>query len=175
MQLCSLTQMWRLHQSRSVLTMSIGGSWRTSCFLTSRKWKRCCAARRCIVTRWIPLHGGVEVVGTAVKFGDFIKLLGVKLDPSISMNHHVTELVRSGNYHIRALRHIRPLLTLESTKMVAMELLPRALTTAIRSSTARPLIISGSCRWHRMHWPKLYAKLWEHVVPLKCVANYTGY
>ena len=39
--------------------------------------------------------GGVEVAGTAVKFGDFIKLLGVKLDPSISINRHVTELVRS--------------------------------------------------------------------------------
>jgi len=64
--------------------------------------------------------GGVEVAGTAVKFGDFIKLLGVKLDPSISMNRHVTELVRNCNYHIRALRHIRPLLTLESTKMVAL-------------------------------------------------------
>jgi len=37
--------------------------------------------------------GGVEVAGTAVKFGDFIKLLGVKLDPSISMNCHVNELV----------------------------------------------------------------------------------
>ena len=32
----------------------------------------------------------------------------------------VIELVRSRNYHIRALRHIRPLLTLESTKIVAL-------------------------------------------------------
>jgi len=52
--------------------------------------------------------GGVEVAGTAVK-----------LDPSISMNRHVTELVQGCNYHIRALRHICPLLTLESTKVVA--------------------------------------------------------
>jgi len=37
--------------------------------------------------------GGVEVVGTVVKFSDSIKLLGVKLDPAISMNHHVTQLV----------------------------------------------------------------------------------
>jgi len=50
--------------------------------------------------------GEVEVSGTPLKFGDFIKLLGVKLDPSISMNRHVAELVRSCNYHIRALRHI---------------------------------------------------------------------
>ena len=47
-------------------------------------------------------------------------LIGVKLDPSISMNRHVTELVRSCNYHIRELRHIRLLLTLQSTKMVAL-------------------------------------------------------
>ena len=50
--------------------------------------------------------GEVEVAGTAVKFSNFIKLLGVKLDPSISMNRHVTELVRSCNYHICVLRHI---------------------------------------------------------------------
>jgi len=33
------------------------------------------------------------------------------INPSISMNRHVTELVRSCNYDIRALRHICPLLT----------------------------------------------------------------
>jgi len=36
---------------------------------------------------------GLEVVGTVVKFRDCIQLLGFKLDPAISMNHHVTELV----------------------------------------------------------------------------------
>ena len=35
--------------------------------------------------------GGVEIAGTTIRFGDFIKLLGVKLDPSISMNRHVSE------------------------------------------------------------------------------------
>jgi len=55
--------------------MPVGGSWRTSCFLSRRKRKSDA--------------GGVEVAGTAVKFGDFIKLLGVKLDPSISMNRYV--------------------------------------------------------------------------------------
>ena len=46
-----------------------------------------------------------------------IKLLDVKLDPDISMNRHVMEMVQSCNYHIRALRHISPLLTLDYTKM----------------------------------------------------------
>ena len=70
---------------------------------------------------------GVVLVGTVVKFSDYIKLLGVKLDPAISMNHHETELVRSCNYHIRALQHIRPLLTLESTKMVALDIVSECL------------------------------------------------
>ena len=64
--------------------------------LNPSKRKRCCVARRCSVTR-VHTSGGLEVAGTTVKFGDFIKLLGVKLDPSISMDRHVTELVRSCN------------------------------------------------------------------------------
>jgi len=66
--------------------------------------------------------GGVEIAGTTIRFGDFIKLLGVNLDPSISMNRHVTELVRSCYHHICAVGHIRLLLTLESTKMVALSI-----------------------------------------------------
>jgi len=111
---------------------SVGRSVCRSVCHTSEPCKNCCTDRDAVwvedsggprepCIRWGPdPHGGVEVAGTAVKFGDFIKLLGVKFDPSISMNRHVTELVRSCNYHIRALRHIRPLLTLESTKIVAL-------------------------------------------------------
>jgi len=35
------------------------------------------------------------------------------------MDRHVTEVVRSCSYHIRALRHIRPLLTPDVAKMLA--------------------------------------------------------
>jgi len=34
------------------------------------------------------------------------------------MDRHVTEVVRSCSYHTRALRHIRPLLTLNVAKLV---------------------------------------------------------
>ena len=77
------------------------------------------------------------VAGTVVKFSDSIGLLGVKLDPVISVNRHVTELVRSCNYLNHALRHIRPLLTLESTKMVALGIVAAQMTTATCSSAAR--------------------------------------
>ena len=35
------------------------------------------------------------------------------------MDRHVTEVIRSCTYHTRALRHVRPLLTLEAAKMVS--------------------------------------------------------
>ena len=45
-------------------------------------------------------------------------LLGVTLDSVLTMDRHVTEVIRSCSYHTRALRHIRPLLTLDVIKMI---------------------------------------------------------
>jgi len=53
-----------------------------------------------------------------VPFRDTVKLLGVTLDTALTMDRHVTEVIRSCNYHIRALGHIRPLLTLDVANMI---------------------------------------------------------
>jgi len=53
----------------------------------------------------VPTLGGIDVAGTLVPFHDTVKLLGVTLDSALSMDRHVTEVVRSCNYHIRALQH----------------------------------------------------------------------
>ena len=62
---------------------------------------------------------GVDVVGSVVKFTDALKLLGVTLDSSLSFDRHITEVCRSCHFHIRALRHIRPLLTNDAAISVA--------------------------------------------------------
>jgi len=48
-----------------------------------------------------------------------IKLLGVELDSALSMDGHVFNVVHGCNYHTRAVRHIRPLLDLDTAKMLA--------------------------------------------------------
>ena len=58
------------------------------------------------------------VAGANVKFTDTIKLLGVTLDATLSMDKHVTDVVRACNFHTRALRHIRPLLTIDSANAI---------------------------------------------------------
>jgi len=67
----------------------------------------------------VPTLGGNDVAGTLVPFRATVKLLGVTLDSVLSMDRHVTEVVHSCNYYIRALRHIRPLLTPDVAKILA--------------------------------------------------------
>ena len=53
---------------------------------------------------------GVSVAGSDIKFAVQLKSLGVMLDQSLSFDQHVRNVVKASNFHIRALRHIRPLL-----------------------------------------------------------------
>ena len=64
---------------------------------------------------------GLGVAGTVVPFRDTVKLLGVTLDSALTMDRHVTEVVRSCNYHIQALRHIRPLLTFDAANVIGLD------------------------------------------------------
>ena len=51
-----------------------------------------------------------------------IKILGVHLDPTLFMDNQVEASIKACNYHIRALRHVRRGLTLESAKLIALGL-----------------------------------------------------
>lgn len=69
------------------------------------------------------ITGGVTVAGSSLQFSDTVKLLGVELDQALSMDRHVSSVVSSCNFHIRALRHIRPRLTLDAAKCVAVSII----------------------------------------------------
>jgi hypothetical protein len=66
--------------------------------------------------------GSVAVAGSRVQFNDSVKLLGVTIDPTLSFDQHVLNVVRSCNYHLRALRHIRPVITTDVAKTIACSL-----------------------------------------------------
>ena len=48
----------------------------------------------------------IECLGVPITFSDSVHILGVTLDNALTLNKHVTKIVSSCNYHIRALRHI---------------------------------------------------------------------
>jgi len=45
--------------------------------------------------------------------------LGVTLDSALTFNKHISNFTRCCHYHMRTLRHIRPLLTLDTAKTIA--------------------------------------------------------
>jgi len=63
---------------------------------------------------------GVVVAVADVQFADYIKLLGVTLDLTLQSfdkaDKHVIDVTHSCHYHIHALCHIRPLMTLDTAK-----------------------------------------------------------
>jgi len=67
----------------------------------------------------MPTACGLNITGAVVPFHDTVKLLGVTLDFSRTMDRHVAGVLSSCKYHMRALRHIRPLLTHDAAKMIA--------------------------------------------------------
>ena len=62
----------------------------------------------------------VEVNGSPIPISDNIKLLGVTLDSSLALNKHVSLICQSCQYHIRALRHIRPILDANTARLVGL-------------------------------------------------------
>jgi len=63
---------------------------------------------------------GVWVAEAHVQFTDAVKLLAVTLDSTLSFDKHIIDVTRSCHYHIRAVRHIRPLLTFDAAKATAV-------------------------------------------------------
>src|SRR5271157_3635438 len=61
----------------------------------------------------------VTISASPVKSVDNMKLVGVTFDKSLTMDKHVGEICRSCNYHIRALRHIRPCIGQDAAAVLA--------------------------------------------------------
>ena len=67
-----------------------------------------------------------------------IKLLGVVLDASLTFEKHVLYVVRGCHFHIRALRHIRPFLTLDAAKTFAVAIVSSRLDSCNSLLQGRP-------------------------------------
>ena len=74
--------------------------------------------------------GSVNISGTTVPLTTQIKLLGVTLDQSLSFDSHITALSKSCFYHIRALHHIRPILSEGTANLIASALVSSRLDYA---------------------------------------------
>ena len=62
---------------------------------------------------------GIAVAGSNITFSVKLKSLGVTLDRTLSFDQHVRDVVKASNFHMKALRHIRPVLNRPVANMIA--------------------------------------------------------
>ena len=116
----------------------------------------------------------VNVAGSVVPMADHVMLLGVTLDNRLLMEKHVNEVSRTCFYHLRALRHIRPAITVSDANMIACSVVGSRLDYAnavlygasskninrlqrIKNALARCVLDSKAHRssdalLHQLHW-----------------------
>ncbi len=70
-----------------------------------------------------PAFDSIIIDGINIPVSDSLKTLGVTLDSHLTMDKHVLTVSRACNFHLRALRLIRPALTLEMASSVASSLI----------------------------------------------------
>ena len=73
-----------------------------------------------VFSRFTP--GALIMAGTSVALSDKLKLLGVTLDRCLTMDSHVNQVIRSANFHTRALRHVINSLSGDTARTVAQAL-----------------------------------------------------
>jgi len=65
----------------------------------------------------------VSVAGVDLPIADSMKVLGVNLDRRLTLDNHISAVARSCNYHARAIRHVRHLLTVDLAQTLACSLI----------------------------------------------------
>ena len=96
----------------------------------------------------LPITASVNVAGTLVQVFNQVRILGVTLDSTLSFDAHISALSKSCCYHIRALRHIRPNLTLECSKNIACSFIDCRLAYA--NSTLVVISVENISRFQRL-------------------------
>ena len=102
-------------------------------------------------SRSFPITSTVYVARTLVQVSNQIRILGVTLDSGLSFDAHISALSKSCFYHIRALRHIRPNLTLDCSKNTACSFVGRRLdyvNSTLEGSRLRTFLGFNICKAH---------------------------
>ena len=68
------------------------------------------------------LPTSISIAGNVITVSPTLKILGVKLDSTLSFSEYVSDIVRVCNYHMRALRHIRRYMSQDVAKAVAFSI-----------------------------------------------------
>ena len=65
----------------------------------------------------------LKIADATIKPSSTLKIVGVTLDSQLSFGEHISEVCRTSNFHLHALRHIRPFLDVSTANMLACSII----------------------------------------------------
>ena len=71
----------------------------------------------------LPHVPSYTVAGSTIIPSDAVKILGVTLDNKLTLNRHISDICSSSSFHLKALRHVRPLLDEPTSNAIACSLI----------------------------------------------------
>jgi len=74
----------------------------------------------------------VAVAGSNITFSVKLKSLGVTLNQTLSFDQHVRDVVKASNFHMKALHHIRPVLSRSVANMIACSIVTTRLDYSLQ-------------------------------------------
>jgi len=116
----------------------------------------------------------VEVAGATLPVAPTLKSLGVILDQRLTFDDHAIAVVKTCNFHIRAIRHVRHLLPESTALTLACSLINSRLdycNALLYGAPASTSVSCKECKTTQLVW------FWQQVVavmPSHCFASSTG-
>jgi hypothetical protein len=120
-----------------------------------------------------PTTSNLNIAGATVNISDKITTLGVTLDSTLTFNPHISAVCKNAFFHLKALRHIRPILTEDMANSIAVAFVQSRLDYAnsllyhtsqrninklqrVQNMAARLVLpnshLSSACILSQLHW-----------------------
>ena len=144
----------------------------------------------------LPIVSSVDVAGTSIQLSNSLKLLGVTFDGRLSFDDQITSVVKACNYHLAALRHIRPVLSKDVASMIACSIvgtrldycnglyygmsasnftrLQRVQDSLAKTVVAAPQFVSASAARRSLHWLSIRQRVRYKLAVVSFKAYHTG-
>ena len=117
----------------------------------------------------------VDVAGSTLPVASKLKLLGVTIDPNLHFDCHARNVAKACNFHTRALRHVRSLLTDDVAQRVACSIIASRLDYCNALLSGAPAATLTSYSAPRTTWPESYSRAGVAPMPGLCFTGYTGF
>ena len=124
---------------------------------------------------WSAANITVDVAGSTLPVASKLKSLGVTIDSNLRFDCHARNVAKACNFHTRALRHVRSLLTDDVAQTVACSIVASRLDYCNVLLSGSPAATFDKYSAPRTTWPESSARAGIAPTPGRRFTHYAGF